>query len=209
LTNTASADFETSLRTYHFDNFNRLLREYGGANGVKTGFTGKAGHCFVGAAKRGEMQLISVVLASGWGGRGRAMKWTDTKEILDYGFDHYGYETIILMGDLAGDVPVTRSRSASVTQIYGAGLRAPINQAEKQGIQIKIMSPDFIPAPVKQGDMVGKAQILINGALYAEISLIAKQDISRHDLKTSLEKVIGAWLSQGSDAEVRVTLPGA
>jgi len=46
-------------------NTNRILWSYEGANGVKTGYTGKAGRCFVGAANREGMQLISVVLNSG------------------------------------------------------------------------------------------------------------------------------------------------
>ena len=55
---------------------------------AKTGYTGKAGYCFVGAAKQNGMQLISVVLASGWGARKRT-KWVDTKRLMNYGFKYY------------------------------------------------------------------------------------------------------------------------
>ncbi len=79
LTNTPEASFKSDGRKYSVTNKNRLLHEYTGANGVKTGYTGRAGHCFVGAARRGDMQLISVVLGSGWGDKGRSQKWIDTK----------------------------------------------------------------------------------------------------------------------------------
>ncbi|MCL2461450.1 MAG: D-alanyl-D-alanine carboxypeptidase, partial [Defluviitaleaceae bacterium] len=75
LVNTKSAEIKSDRRTYTLNSKNRLLDEYDGANGVKTGFTGKAGHCFVGAARRGDMQLISVVLDSSKQG-----KWADTKK---------------------------------------------------------------------------------------------------------------------------------
>jgi len=54
---------------------------------VKTGFTGLAGHCFVGSVKR-DLNLITVVLGSGHAGN-RKQKWIDTKEIFSYGFDNF------------------------------------------------------------------------------------------------------------------------
>lgn len=60
--NTRNYTFKSSKTTYSFVNKDRLLSEYEGAIGMKTGFTGKAGHCFVGAANRGNITLVSVVL---------------------------------------------------------------------------------------------------------------------------------------------------
>ncbi len=74
ITNTRSMTFKSSKREYTVYNKNRLLSEYQGANGVKTGYTGLAGQCFVGAAKRGDMQLVTVVLQAGWGESGKAQK---------------------------------------------------------------------------------------------------------------------------------------
>ncbi|MCL2415667.1 MAG: D-alanyl-D-alanine carboxypeptidase, partial [Defluviitaleaceae bacterium] len=78
LINTPQTEVKSSRATYNIINKNRLLREFDGANGVKTGYTGKAGHCFVGSALRDEMQLISVAFACGWGQRGKEQKWIDT-----------------------------------------------------------------------------------------------------------------------------------
>ncbi len=58
---------------------NRLLEIYRGANGVKTGYTQAAGRCLVTAAKRGDIQLVAVVLNS-------ALMWHDSVYLLDYGF---------------------------------------------------------------------------------------------------------------------------
>ena len=49
--------------------------------GIKTGFTNPAGYCFVGGAKRGGIELISVIFYSSKKGR-----WTDTKKLMEYGF---------------------------------------------------------------------------------------------------------------------------
>lgn len=63
-------------------NKNKLLKLFDGANGVKTGYTKKSGRCLVGGAKRGDMQLITVVLNHG-------DMWNDTVRMLNFGFDNY------------------------------------------------------------------------------------------------------------------------
>jgi D-alanyl-D-alanine carboxypeptidase len=60
-------------------NNNRLLGTYPGANGVKTGYTHKAGPCLVASATRGDVSLIAVVLDS-------PDMYTDAKRLLDFGF---------------------------------------------------------------------------------------------------------------------------
>lgn len=207
LTNTPAAKFKSDKRNYNMVNKNRLLREFPGANGVKTGFTSKAGHCFVGAAKREEMQLISVVLASGWGDGGRARKWVDTKTILNYGFNNFKYEIIMQEGAEAGKADVTRSRTLEMEYIYKTGLLAPLTEEEKGQIEVKVTVPPAILAPISKGDTMGKAQVYLKGELFSEVELTAARDAPRHDFKTSLEKVLNGWLGQIIDVPVQVVLP--
>jgi len=207
LTNTASANFSSDKRSYSMNNKNRLLREFPGANGVKTGFTGKAGHCFVGAAKQNNMQLISVVLASGWGDKGREQKWRDTKEILTYGFGNYEYETIIIADALAGEVPVTRSRSQSVEFVFAEGIKIPLNPDEKAAISVELYIPESIQAPVEAGQLVGSARVFINEDFYCDVMLTSSETATRHDFKTSLEKVLNGLFQQLTNEPVNVTIP--
>jgi len=207
LINTHHATFSSDTKTYNKTNKNRLLHEFDGANGVKTGFTNKAGHCFVGAAKRGDMQLISVVLASGWGDKGRAQKWIDTKEVLNYGFDNFAYETIIEDNTQAGVISLTRSRTTELSYIYTADLTIALNTEEKSQIEVKVNVPPSIQAPIFEGDILGQAEIYLNGQLYASIDLAATDNALRHDFKTSLEKVLNQWLSQVLDEEIELILP--
>ena len=206
LTNTPSAVFSSDKRSYSMVNKNRLLHEFSGANGVKTGFTGKAGHCFVGAAKRDDMQLISVVLASGWGDKGRARKWVDTKAILNYGFNNFDYEIILQEGEPAGLSSVTRSRTEEVGYIYKTGLVIPLNADEKANVELKILVPPMIEAPIAKGDVLGKAEVYLKDQLYTSVDLIATEDAARHDFQTSLEKVLNQWLGQVTTKPVQVKL---
>ena len=63
-------------------NKNKMLKLYAGANGVKTGFTKSSGRCLVSGARRGDMQLISVVLNCG-------DMWNESVRLLNLGFDNY------------------------------------------------------------------------------------------------------------------------
>ena len=63
-------------------NHNRLLWNYDGAIGGKTGYTYAAQKCYVGAVQRNGATLIVAIL-------GARDQWGDTKRLLEYGFDHY------------------------------------------------------------------------------------------------------------------------
>jgi len=207
LINTTDASFRSSLRTYSFVNKNRLLREFDGANGVKTGFTGKAGQCFVGASKRGDMQLISVVLASGWGDAGREQKWRDTKTILNYGFDNYKYEQIVVENQPAGTITIERSKTPQLDVALSKDLNLPLSKQERDSIVIDINMPQMLRAPIEAGQGVGSAKVFVMGELAEEIPVITTSNADRHDLKTSLEKVLDIWLEMGTSEKVNIMLP--
>jgi len=209
LTNTPNTSFSSDKRSYAMNNKNRLLNEYQGANGVKTGFTGKAGHCFVGAAKRDDMQLISVVLASGWGDKGKAQKWKDTKEVLNYGFGNYEYETIIVAESQAGELPVTRSRSQSVDYAFASGVTIPLSPHEKETVSVELYVPESIQAPFEAGQVMGSARVYIGEDFYCEVMLAATAAAARHDYKTSLEKILNAFFQQMTSQPVEFVLPEA
>ncbi len=207
ITNTQSIQAKSDKNSYHISNKNRLLNEFDGANGVKTGFTGKAGHCFVGAAKRGDMQLISVVLASGWGNAGKEQKWIDTKRLLNFGFANFKYKDIIGANTEVKEVAVKRSKTDSVTLYYKDGLRMPLTDAEASSLKIEVIAPDEIMPPIMKGDKLGVAKVYIDNELVKEIELLANASAERHDLKTSLEKIISEWLSFSSLKETKIVLP--
>jgi serine-type D-Ala-D-Ala carboxypeptidase (penicillin-binding protein 5/6) len=207
ITNTPTLTASGDKGTYTIVNKNRLLKEYSGANGVKTGFTGKAGQCFVGAAKRGDMQLISVALGSGWGNAGKEQKWIDTKEMLNYGFDNYEYKDILTAGTNAGEVFVERSKTESIELYFEDGLMLPVNKEEIDSIRIEVLAQEYVKAPVSLNQRIGIAKIYIGEEVVKEVNVLTLDEAERHDLKTSLEKVINTWLELGTNEKVDVVLP--
>lgn len=207
LINTKSVTCNSDISTYAINNKNRLLNEMDGANGIKSGFTGKAGHCFVGSVKRDGMQLISVVLASGWGDKGKEQKWRDTKEVLNYGFKTFKYRDIIKPNINAGTINIDRSKTPNVGLYYFEGLMIPLSDEEFETIKIEVEYPEVVKAPIEKDQKLGVAKVFINGTLYKEIDLLTDNFATRHDLKTCMEKVINNWLSMGTSSVVDVELP--
>lgn len=207
LINTKSVTCNSDINTYSINNKNRLLNEMSGANGIKSGFTGKAGHCFVGSVKRDGMQLISVVLASGWGEKGKEQKWKDTKEVLNYGFKTFKYRDIIKSNVNAGTVNIDRSKTPNVGLYYFEGLMIPLSDEEFETIKIEVDYPETVKAPIQKDEKLGVAKVFINGTLYKEIDLLTDNFATRHDLKTCIEKVLNNWLSMSTRSLVDVELP--
>ena len=191
ISNTKNISFSSNKKSYSIVNKNQLLNSYNGAIGIKTGFTGKAGHCFVGAAKRGNVTLVSVVLASGWGTAGKAKKWSDTVKILNYGFDNYKKYSII--GDKI-DVCVDKAKVNKTVLKYKNSVELLLNENEKNEIMFKNNVPPIIEAPIYKNSKIGIGEVYIGNYKAAEIDIIASENISKHSLGNSFNKIIEDWI---------------
>ncbi|MCL1936388.1 MAG: D-alanyl-D-alanine carboxypeptidase [Defluviitaleaceae bacterium] len=199
--NTRNLEVKSNKRTYSLMNKNKLLDLMPGAKGVKTGFTGKAGHCFVGAVERESISLISVVLGSGWGNN-KKQKWIDTKKILDFGFENFRYMDVIVNKEIDKNIPVERSRNEILNLEFAELLSMPLSNEEFESIEIVLNIPNFVIAPVKNGDIVGVSKIYINNKLEKEIEIIAINDVNRNDLKTSIEKILNSWFDLAGEGSI-------
>ncbi len=202
LINTPSVSFSSDKKNYVVNNKNRLLKEFDGANGIKTGFTGKAGHCFVGAAKKNDMQLISVVLGSGWGAKGKEAKWSDTKKILNYGFENYFYKKIICKDCLAKKIKINRAREKNLSLIYEKDVIVPMKKTEEKNLCIKIVTPKILVAPIEKNKIYGRARVFIGSECVAKINLLADKNIKRHDLKSVMQKIFYKWINFDMDLDL-------
>ncbi len=195
--NTPSKTIKTSKTTYTVNNKNKLLGSYEGANGVKTGYTNKAGQCFIGSAKRGEMQLITVVLASGWGDVGKERKWTDTKNMLNYGFNNYKYYEIVNEGDVVGTIDVTRTRTPKIEIGLDRSVMLPLNESEVSTIKRDVKIDSSYEAPVESGKIVGTCEIWADGRVIETVGVKTLQSAQRHDLETKVRGILDAWVNVG------------
>ena len=191
------ATVKSDRRTYTVANKDRLLKEYDGAIGVKTGFTGLAGQCFVGAAKRDGMTLISVVLGSGWGSPGKERKWIDTKNLLNYGFENFELYTLAEDGDFVSEVSVKGAYEDNVVTEISKKVVIPLTVEERMGIKMKINVPMEINAPIEKGQTVGELSFFgTDGEILAKTDIIAAGEAAEKDFKSTALLLIKHWINR-------------
>ena len=150
-------------------NRNKLLFTDSTVDGLKTGWTQKAGYCLVTSANRVDMRLISVVLGS----VSPAIRNSETEKLLDYGFRFF--ETISV-NDKSHQVPIYKSEKSSIKVGVedSTYLTLPRNQF-KYTTQTITLDQDLI-APINQGERVGNLVISFSNEAIATLSLIALED---------------------------------
>ncbi len=194
ITNTRAVTFKSSKREYNINNKNRLLSEYNGANGVKTGFTGLAGQCFVGAAKRDGMQLVTVVLQAGWGETGKAQKWIDTKRLLNYGFENYKYYNVVDGERKVGDIKVLDSKVETMEVYIEGNVSIPLTEQEREKVQLVPSFNKEVQAPITENQVVGKLDIVIGNEVIDSLDIYVKSDAELNTFEYNFMKVVRYWL---------------
>ena len=153
--------------THYLVNHNKLLWQYEGALGVKTGYTKKAGRILVGAAEQKGRRLISVTINA-------PDDWRDHKAMLDQGFSQYQETEILSPQQQVGKLPVMSGTAQSVPAVVRDGLTAcllPEEQAE-----ITVYLPQFVYAPVKKGQEIGTAAVYLGEKRLGTLPVFAGED---------------------------------
>lgn len=167
------------------ENKNKLLKTYEGANGGKTGYTGKAGRCLVFSAERNGLSLIGAVL--------NCPTWFDTATaMLDYGFENFRAEDALEEGESVDAVPVLGGTDESVRVVAETPLRAAVPVGGLS--QIVRSLPMTLKAPIHAGEVVGTAEIRSGGRVLARCRLIAATDVERRAFSEAIIRLLRRWV---------------
>lgn len=190
ITNTASYSFSNNAGTRNFSvsNKNSFLNQMEGAFGVKTGYTGKAGYCFVGALKKDGKIFVSVVLASGWPPN-KSNKWSDTKKLMNYGLSNYSHEVIFTPQAEYKSITVIDGKETYATAYIEEEISVLINKG-RDIVEVVYNCPDELEAPVRANQTVGFAEIYINGELFKQVPIRIYETVEKIDFKFCLDKIM-------------------
>lgn len=211
ITNTATYRFQelTTGRSFTVSNKNRFLYMMDGAIGIKTGFTGKAGYCFVGALKRGEHTLIATMLACGWPPN-KSYKWSDTQKLMNYGLTYFNKEPVgsraklsvngqqadEMLPDLTeyrNTIPVVGGISDEVHIAADAHSVEPLLLAAWEQPSVEIHYEDTLFAPVMAGDVVGSIVYRIDEKVYTTAMIRTTESVAEPDFWYCLQQVLMRW----------------
>ena len=194
ITGTQDYSFTENGRSFQCHNHNAFLQMMDGAFTGKTGFTNKAGYCYVGALKRDGKCLIVALLACGWPNH-KTYKWSDSRELFTYGLENYMYrrleeEPFSGREQLLVPIPVLGAKNDALTE----EVLLPVEpDPEAEGMDGLLMRPDenveilyrkeqYLTAPVEAGESVGEISYLVDGRVWRRERLIAAKDVEAIDL---------------------------
>lgn len=186
ITRTANYSFSdvAGRHKYSCTNHNAFLGMMDGALTGKTGFTGNAGYCYVGALRRDDRTFVVALLACGWPNN-KAYKWADTKALMNYALENYQYEDVFEHGKTLEAIPVEGARPedgslyqqiAVQPQIEENNLRILKNPSEE--IQVVYDLPQTLSAPITAGQQLGTVSYYMDGELLAAYPISADKDVA-------------------------------
>lgn len=177
--------------SYCLTNRDSFLSYYDGALGIKTGFTSKAGYCFVGAAQRGNITLTSCVLASGWPPN-KTYKWVDTRKLMDYGFANFTLTALPVQPLNQANIIVLEGKKETVSLKPITPPSVLLSRSDE--IKVLYDIPETLYAPIRKESAIGTVSFYINNKLYKKERVFPSESIEKNNFSDTIEKVLHIWM---------------
>lgn len=178
-----------SIKDRNLYSTNEMLSLYQGADGVKTGYTGKAGRCLVTSATRDNFRIISVVL----GCSSRETRAQSSKAILDYCFNNYKPYRILEENQEIAKIEVKKGKKRFVRVVAMDGLEMPMTFEERQNLVKEIEVCDILNAPVYKDIEAGVIKFSLNGKVVAQTTVKTSEDVPAKGFADYWNEITRIW----------------
>lgn len=167
-------------------NTNKLIRQYEYATGLKTGSTGLAKFCVSATAKKGDVELIAVVMAA----EDSKLRFKDATTLLNYGFgkcqiyqdtEPPKLEKLKIEGGVKEEIEIVYKNTFSYLDMSGGNLGQITSRLELK---------ETVPAPVKKGDVVGRLVYEWDGTEIGSVDIVAGEDAKQATFLDYMKKII-------------------
>ena len=174
ITSTYEDYIEVSGENHWLVNTNKLIRFYAGMDGLKTGYTSKAGYCLTATMEKNNMRLLSVVM----GEDDKDKRTSDTISMMEYGFSMYGSKTIIDKNKYEKTMIIDNAYDKEVKYYLKDDVNLIVNKNVKD-VNYSINEYLYsLKAPLKKNDKVGELEVKYENNTY-NYDLIVKEDIKK------------------------------
>ena len=186
---TETVGFKAAGRNFSVVNHNAFLNMMEGALSGKTGFTAKAGYCYVGALEQEGRVYVVALLACGWPNH-KTYKWSDTRKLMDYGLDNYFYRAVFDLPEIEA-ILVADGITASGNPYDDTYVDLAIipDEAEKRLLRddeqviMDVVLPENLIAPVDSGKTIGTVIYRLDGEVIKEYPIITAAAVDRIDYR--------------------------
>ena len=172
-------------------NTNKLVRNYSGCTGLKTGSTSLALFNLSASATRNGLSLIAVIMKAPTS----ALRFSNASTLLDYGFNNYSYKSFGSQGDVVKNINVTKGVSTNVNAVYENSPSFLVKKGEESNIAYEISLKDSIQAPIEKGQQLGTITYSLNGSNISTVNLVSENSVEKINLLNMAKFLYNKWFN--------------
>ncbi len=172
-------------------NTNKLVRNYNGCTGLKTGSTSIALFNLSASATRNGISLIAVVMKSPTSND----RFNEAKKLLDYGFSNYQYVDLGKAGDVLESANVNKGLDPTVSAVLQNDIGIVMKKGKNNDISQNIEIYNNISAPITKGQKIGEVSFSSNNNEIVKADLVADKDIAKYSFLSMTSKIYKTWFT--------------
>ena len=171
-------------------NTNKLIKNYKGATGLKTGSTSLALYNLSASATRDDLSLIAVIMKA----PSTKIRFEEATKLLDYGFNQFSYKSFGKKGDLVQTININKGIQKVDGVILENDAGALVEKGKEKDVVQNVTINENISAPITVGQKVGEMTFSLDGQVISTVNLVAENSIDKINLFTMSKKVICKWI---------------
>lgn len=173
-----------SGRTTQLVNTNKLIRNYSGCVGGKTGFTDEAGFCLSACAERKGVRVVATLI----GGRDSKTRFAEVSGMFNYAFANFENVKAVTAGEELGSVAVRGGKAKSVPYGSAADVEALLKNGETlPPPELKL--PEKLKAPISRGEVIGRAEYSLPDGEKLSVDLVALCDVQKASIWDNIKDI--------------------
>ena len=172
-------------------NTNKLIRNYKGATGLKTGSTSLALYNLSASANRDNLSLIAVIMKAPT----TKLRFAEAQKLLDYGFANYSCKELGKKEDVVKTVDVNKGIEEKLDLIFENTASVLLKKGEEKSITQEITIEENISAPIEKGQKLGEAIYYLNGNAIEKVNIVAKEEMKKVNFGNMLAHIYSRWFN--------------
>ena len=172
-------------------NTNKLIRNYKGATGLKTGSTSVALYNLSASATRDGLSLIAVIMKAPT----TQVRFSEAQKLLDYGFSNYQYKQLVRGGDILKEASVNKGVTSKINISFENDVGVLLKKGEDKNIEQTVNIEENLSAPIVQGQKVGEVIYTLNGEEVGRTNVIAETGVEKKTFFSIASYVYRNWFS--------------
>ena len=172
-------------------NTNKLVRNYTGCTGLKTGSTSLALYNLSASATRDNLSLIGVVMRAPTAKE----RFADAQKLLDYGFSNYSATNLGKQGEVVQQINVNKGSKQTMNAILEEDVNIISSKKNAGEITKEIQLENTINAPISKGQKLGEIQYSLNGKVVRTVNIVAEEEIEKQKFSNITANILKSWFN--------------